>query len=96
MDRHRFSKLLYVLLALIVAVPLGVVQGRAEPQMTVQSPAPAVPFRDPANRMPMHRVTNAQRQEAAKRAAARKAAAAGKSTGAPSKATPQKTEGGTK
>lgn len=84
---------------IIFALSMDVGQGRAEPQMTVQSQAPSVPFRDPNNRMKMHRVTNAQKRAAAKRAAARRAAAgrtAGISTSAPNTSPPQDTEGGTK
>ncbi len=81
-----------------IAFTVGAGEGRAEPQLTVKSPAPTVPFRDPNNRMQMRRVTNAERQEAAKRAAERRAAAGkphGYSVSLPSKPAPQNTEGGT-
>ncbi len=80
-----------------IALSVGVGEGRAEQQMTVQSQAPSLPYRDPDNRMQMRRVTNAQRQEAAKRAAARRAAAGkpvGYSVSVPNKPTTQNTEGG--
>lgn len=78
---------------------LSVDQGRAEPQLTTQSPAPTAPFRDPDNRLARHKATNAQRQEAAKRTAERRALAgisAGNSLSAPKTSAPQTTEGGTK
>jgi len=79
-----------------IAFLLSVDQGRAEPQLTTQSPAPAATFRDPANRLKTRKPTNEQRQEAAKRAAARRAAATSTVTTTPTTATPQNTEGGTK
>jgi len=80
-----------------IAFLLSVDQGRAEPQLTTQSSAPAATFRDPANRLKTRKATNEQRQEAAKRAAARRrAAATGTVTTTPTTATPQNTEGGTK
>lgn len=81
-----------------IALAAGAGDGLAAPQLTIQSPAPVVPFRDPSARLHTRRVTNADRQAAAKRAAERRAAAGktpGYSVSLPNRPAPQNTEGGT-